>query len=119
MDYMTRKACVKQIGTVGTWLGGSRYPRLAAIGIRVPRHNGASARLDRREVTLAFTDLGLMHLLPQHGSLRPAEIEEALAEAGTPEELKQRTLDFLTDLAKRSCVDRGWIDAPPVGKEFW
>ncbi len=107
MDYLTQKSVVIQYGSVGTWLFGRRYPRLGAIGIRVPRHDMASASLDRREVTEAFTDLGLMHLLPQNGGLRPAEIEEALAEAGTPEELKQRTLDFLTLLAKRSCVDRG------------
>jgi hypothetical protein len=33
--------------------------------------------------------------------------------------LKQRTLDFLTGLAHYSGVDRGWMDEPPVGKEFW
>lgn len=93
MDYITRKSCVKQYGTVGEWLGGSRYPRLGAIGVRC-----SSGHLDRREVTEAFTDLGLLHLLP-HGEIRPAEIEETLAEAGTPAELKRRTRDFLLGVA--------------------
>ena len=64
-------------------------------------------RLDRREVTEAFTDLELLDFLPQHGGLRPAEIEEALTEAGTPEELKQRARDFLLGVANKSSINQG------------
>jgi hypothetical protein len=103
MDYLTRKSVAKQYGSVGTWLFGSTYPRLGAIGVRC---GPGTHRLDRREVAEAFKDLGLLAYLPQHGGLRPAEIEHALAEAGTPEELKQRAREFLLGIASKSPINQ-------------
>lgn len=99
MDYLTRKSVAQQYGSVGRWLFGSTYPRLGAIGVRC---GPGTRQLDRGEVTEAFKDLGLLAYLPQHGGLRPAEIEDALAEAGTPEELKQRAHEFLLGIASKS-----------------
>lgn len=45
--------------------------------------------------------------LPPHGGLRPWEIEEALAGAGTPEQLKQRARDFLMGLAENFLINKG------------
>ena len=98
MDYLTRRS-VACMGSVGGWLGTSRYPCIGGIGLRIEDGDVVA----RAEIAQAARDLVLDIQLPA-GDQIPAEcVETLLAATGvSPTELRERAHAFLRGLAART-----------------
>ena len=97
MDYITRKSCVKQYGSVGAWTYAGRgcpFPCISALGVRNPN--------DKRELNEALNDLDLPMTWEN-----PAEVEATLANLSTPEGFYRKAKAVLNRLALKTSINAG------------
>jgi len=92
------------MGSVGGWLGTSRYPCIGGIGLRIEDGDVVA----RAEIAQAARDLVLDIQLPAGDQIPAKQVETLLAALGiAPAELREKTKAFLRSLAAQSSTRDG------------